>query len=276
MVVKKLKKKKNSESKNTGSKKDIMSRVKPVQEGDDFITSLFYGRSGTGKTTLASTYPKKILVLDFKDRGTDSIRDVKDIDLLPIGDWSDVEDIYWAIYRDPERYKTVVLDTVNGMQNLVISKIKFDNKIDESDSLSRRNWGEVSGMMNTWLMNFRDLPMHVVFLAPDRVKNSSDDDEDVSQEEGRLEPEVGPALTPSVARSLNAAVKVIGNTYIRQRHKVKGGKTVEITGYMLRVGPHPYYITKIRSPKQFKVPGSILNPNFEKIIKVMKGEQLDA
>jgi hypothetical protein len=128
--------------------------------------------------------------------------------------------------------------------------------------------------MNTWMMNFRDLPMHVVFLAPDRVKNTSDEDEEVSQEEGRLEPEVGPAVSPSVARSLNAAVKVIGNTYIRQRQKVKGGKVVELTGYMLRIGPHPYYITKIRSPKTHKTPGSILDPSFDKIIKVMKGEEL--
>ena len=90
--------------------------------------------------------------------------------------------------------------------------------------------------------------------------------------EERLEPEVGPALIPSVARIMNAAVKVIGNTYIKQRRKVKGDKILEITSYMLRIGPHPYYITKIRSPKSFKTPGSIANPTFDKICKIMKGE----
>ena len=271
MVVKK-KKLRNKETVLKGEKSSIMKKVRPVQEGDEYITSLYYGRSGTGKTTLASTYPKNIILLDFKDRGTDSIRDVKGVDILSIDSWSDVEDIYWALNHDMKNYKTIVLDTVNGMQNFAISKIKEENNISESDSLSRRNWGEVAGMMNTWLMNFRDLLMHVVFLAPDRVKNSSDDEDEITPEEGRLEPEVGPALTPSVARSLNASVKVIGNTYIRQKQKVKEGKVVEVTGYMLRVGPHPYYITKIRSPKKFKTPGSILDPSFEKIVKVMKGE----
>jgi len=273
MVVKKRKKQRTSKSETTEGR-DIMTRVKPVAEGDEFLTSLFYGRSGTGKTTLASTYPKRIILLDFKDRGTDSIRDVKGIDILAMDAWSDVEDVYWALRRDKGQYKSVVLDTVAGMQNLAIAKVKEDNNIDESESISRRGWGEVAGLMNTWLMNFRDLPMHVVFLAPDRIKNntSEDEDEEVQPEEGRLEPEVGPAVIPSVARSLNAAVKVIGNTYIRQRQKVKEGKVVEITGYMVRVGPHPYYITKIRSPKSFKTPGSIIDPSFDKIIKIMKGE----
>jgi len=273
MVVKKRKKQRTSKSETT-ERRDIMTRVKPVAEGDEFLTSLYYGRSGTGKTTLASTYPKRIILLDFKDRGTDSIRDVKGIDILAMDAWSDVEDIYWALHRDKGQYKSVVLDTVAGMQNLAIAKVKEDNNIDESESISRRGWGEVAGLMNTWLMNFRDLPMHVVFLAPDRIKNNTADDEDeeVQPEEGRLEPEVGPAVIPSVARSLNAAVKVIGNTYIRQKQKVKAGKVVEITGYMVRVGPHPYYITQIRSPKSFRTPGSIIDPSFDKIIKIMKGE----
>ena len=271
MVVKKRKKQRTSEA---AGRSEVMTRVHPVTEGDEFLTSLFYGRSGTGKTTLASTFPKKILLLDFKDRGTDSIRDVKGVDVLIIDQWSDVEDIYWALKKAPGSYKSAVLDTVNGMQNIAIDKVKADNNLSESESLSKRNWGEVAGLMNTWLMNFRDLPMHVVFLAPDRVKNASEDEEEVSQEEGRLEPEVGPALMPSVARSINAAVKVIGNTYIRQRQKVKGGKVVELTGYMLRIGPHPYYITKIRSPKTHRTPGSILDPSYDKIIKVMKGEEL--
>ena len=272
MVVKKRKKLRARESGSSGGG-NIMTRVKPVAESEEFLTSLYYGRSGTGKTTLAATYPKKIILLDFKDRGTDSIRDIKGIDILAMNEWSDVEDLYWVLSKDQGEYKSVAFDTVSGMQALAINKVKEDNNISETDSISRRGWGEVAGLMNTWLMNYRDLPMHVIFLAPDRVKNtSSDEDEEVSSEEGRLEPEVGPSVIPSVARSLNASVKVIGNTFIRQRHKVEDGKVKEITGYMLRVGPHPFYITKIRSPKKFKILGSILNPSFNKIIKVMKGE----
>lgn len=271
MVVKKLKKAKRIKEKRS----DVLSRVKPVSETDDFNTAIYYGRSGTGKTTLAASYPKKLLLLDFKDRGTDSIKDVKGVEVLEIDNWDDVEDTYWALKAKPEGWKSLALDTVSGMQTLAIRKVKEDNKIDETEYLSRRNWGEVAGLMTTWLMNYRDLPMHLVFLAADRIKNASDEEDEASYEEERLEPEVGPALAPSIARILNASVKVIGNTFVRQRRAVKGGKTVEITNYMLRIGPHPYYITKIRSPKAHLTPGSIKNPTFEKITKIMKGEAID-
>lgn len=265
------KSRKKAKTRQTTEGSGILSRAKPVQEGDEFTTSLFYGRSGTGKTTLASTYPKPILLLDYKDRGTDSIRDVESIDVIRMDHWTDVEDVYWAI-RENSKYQTIVLDTVSGMQNLAISKVKEDNNVDDADHLSRRGWGEVAGMLNTWLMIYRDLNMHVVFLASDRTKRSSDDEEDTTPEEGRLEPEVGPAVIPSVAIALNASVKIIGNTFIRQRQKMKEGKVVEITSYVLRIGPHPYYITKIRSPKSVRIPGVIVDPSYSKIVNVMKGE----
>lgn len=253
---------------------NILAKAQPVNETDAFVTSLFYGRSGTGKTTLASTFPKKLLLLDFRDKGTDSIKDVAKIDVISMFNWEDLEAIYWALKKGDHDYKSLALDTISGMQDLVIRKVKEDSKMDEEDALSRRNWGEVSGMMNQWLMNLRDLPLHVVFLAPDRTKNIRDEEEEQEHEEGQLEPEVGPAVIPSVARTINAAVKVLGNTYIRQTYKAKEGKRVIVTGYMLRVGPNPFYITKIRSPRTFKIPGSILNPTFDKIQSIMKGEEL--
>lgn len=249
-----------------------LRRAKPVKDVVNYVTSLFYGRSGTGKTTLAATYPKKMLVMDFRDKGTDSIRDVEEVDILEIETWDDVEDTYWALKKESQLYKSLIIDTVSGMQTLAIAKVKEDNNVGKTENLSRRNWGEVAGLMTTWIMNYRDLPMHVVFLAADRIKNASDEDDEDSYGEERLEPEVGPSLIPSVARILNASVEVIGNTFIRQRRKPRGDKIVEITSYMLRVGPHPYYITKIRSPKSFKTPGSIKNPTFKKIREIIKGE----
>jgi len=254
---------------------NVLSKAVPVAETDDFVTALFYGRSGTGKTTLASTFPKKILLLDFKDKGTDSIKDVKSIDVIRILEWSELEDVYWALKNGKHDYDTIVFDTISGMQTTAIEQVKTENKMDQEDALSRRNWGEVSSMMSQWLMHFRDLELHVVFLSPDRTKNTRDEEEEQEYEEGQLEPEVGPAVIPSVARMVNAAVKVIGNTYIRQTHKTKDGKRVVVTGYMLRIGPNPFYITKIRSPKSYRSPGSIVNPTFDKIRRIMKGEELE-
>src|SRR5690606_40070382 len=78
-------------------------------------------------------------------------------------------------------------------------------------SLSRRGWGEVAGLMRTWILNYRDLPLHKGFLCQERI--SGDD----SDETEMITPEVGPAVSPSVAKTLTAAVDVVGHTFRRER-----------------------------------------------------------
>lgn len=130
--------------------------------------------------------------------------------------------------------------------------------------MSQRLWGVVSGLMKTWLLNYRDLieeGINVAFLAHDRVsKGDSDEDEDT------LDPQVGPRLMPSVAGTINGAVKVIGNTFVREVFGEGGERSVE---YCMRLGPHAYYTTKIRNPLGTVVPESIVNPTYESIMKLM-------
>ncbi len=251
---------------------DILNRIQPVKETESFLTMLLYGRSGTGKTTIACTCPSPVLLMDFKDRGTDSVRDVPGVKVLYVNDWEDIPALYWALKKS-NNYKTVVLDTISGMQSLAINKVRADNNKEDTEPLSKREWGEISGIMSQWIMAYRDLPMHVVFTAQDRVKAPSADEEDLESEEGQIDPEVGPAVIPSVAKTVNAAVKVIGNTYIKQFSKEENGKITVKTRWMLRLGPHPYYITKVRSPKSFLKPDGIIDPTYEKIVKIMKGER---
>jgi len=270
LKVKKIKMKKSKEK-----LEDILSKAKPASEIENLITALFYGRSGTGKTTLSGTFPKKLLVLDFKDRGTDSVRDVKGIDVLPMSNWEEFEVVYWALYKGKHEYKSVSLDTVTGLQSLAILEVKRREGMDPEDGISRRLWGEISGLLGQWIYNYRDLPMNVAFLAQDRLQKGSGDDEEEEYDEDQLDPEVGPAVIPSIAKLLNAAVKIIGQTYIKQEIRKKEGskhKLIRRNLFMLRVGPHPFYITKIRGPKTFPIPESIEDPDFDKMIKIMKGE----
>jgi hypothetical protein len=111
--------------------------------------------------------------------------------------------------------------------------------------------------------------MHVVFIAQDRTFNV--DDEEGSEQ---LTPEIGPGLSPSIAKTLNAAVGMIGNTFIRERQtKGKGGKTREKLEYCLRIGPNPVYITKVRKPRSIEPPSVIVDPSFEDIMSIIRGEE---
>jgi len=247
---------------NVGS---ITERVHPVAELNRPMSILLYGRSGTGKTTIAGTFPQPILVLDMREYGTDSVSDIPGIDSLYVENWQDVETIYWFLRAGNHKYKTIVIDTVTMMQKLAQEySLEQDGK--EKDGQMNKNlWGVTSKTMCAWLINYRDLPYNLVFLAQDRMTTEEGAQED------QVNPEVGPRLMPSVAACLNAAVRIIGQTYIKEYTKTTKEKGLErIFSYRLRLGPHAYYLTKVRKIKGISMPESIANPTYEKIIKLIK------
>ena len=248
---------------------DVSSLIQPVSARELILAALFYGRSSTGKTTVSSTFPKPILHLDIREKGTDSIADVKGIDTISVDHWDTLEDVYWFLKKNP-KYKTVVLDAATQLQDLAIDKCREEENNTGDDQVSKRMWGMVSGKMKTWIINYRDLiesGINVVFLAHDRTSEGEDG------EDGELTPSVGPRLMPSVASVLTAGVTLTGNTFIRESMlKLPGGKLKRDVQYCMRLGPHAYYNTKVRMPKGSYVPEYLEDPTYEKLIQIMKGE----
>lgn len=246
-----------------------------------FRTFVIYGRAGTGKTTLAGTFPEPILLIDLKDHGDESVVGVKGMDVLDVEDIDGFEDAFWYLKKHPKKYKTVVIDTVTQLQQMTVEMVldgkKLNGKIaGDWGTMSKQQWGDVAAIMKRYINDFRDLEgMNVVFLAQDRVFNLADDESEIDND---LEPEVGPRLSPSVASHLNAAVSIIGNTLKRERTKTTKGQNgkdkVIKTGkveYCLRIGPSPLYITKVRKSRDIKLPDFIENPTYDDIIEVVKG-----
>lgn len=253
---------------NTGFS-SITDRINPVTSLGLVLAALFYGRAGTGKTTVASTFPKPLLHLDIREKGTDSIADVEDVDTIQVNSWDEFEQIYWYLASAENKYKTVVIDAVSQLQDFAVEKaMEEDGKTNEI--VTKRQWGSAAGKLKTWIINYRDLvdrDLNVVFLAHDRV-NEGDEGED-----GELTPTVGPRLMPSVASIMTASVKLIGNTFIRETHeKLEGGKMKRNVVYCMRIGPHAYYETKIRQPKGSFTPDIIENPDYNVMVSLMKGE----
>ncbi len=260
----------NASVKKTDPYKELRERITPVHELPTVLSALFYGRSGTGKTTLASSFPKPALLLDIREKGTDSVFDVEDLDVLSVTSWEDVEDVYWMLKKEGH-YKTVIIDQVSAMQDLCQRAILEE---EEKDKMSLRLFGELSGRMKTWLLNYRDLvdeDIHVVFLAHDRTFGNDDSDDD----DQAIDPNVGPRLMPSIATTLSGAVKVIGCTFIQE---VVGPKDIKTktrsreVNYCIRIGAHGVYTTKLRTSKSNPVPPIMVNPSYSKIIDLMRGK----
>lgn len=268
-----LKKKLSSPSeapKNNSKFSGITDRIKPVSSLGLTLAALFYGKAGTGKTTVAATFPKPLLHLDIREKGTDSISDMEEVDTLSIEEWDQFEQVYWFLQSKENKYKTVVIDAVSQLQDFALLQALKDNGKDEGSAISMRDFGAAAGRLKTWIINYRDLVdagINVVFLAHDRTTDGEEG------EDGELMPSVGPRMMPSVASVLTAAVKIIGNTFVRETHeKLANGKMERRIEYCMRVGPHAYYTTKVRQPKGGYTPDIIENPGYNAFVSLMKGE----
>lgn len=270
-----------SARKNNGrsSQSDDELPVKKVSEIDRAISMCVYGRSGSGKTTFAASAPGPILYIDIRDEGTASISDVKNLDVLEIEEFADIENAYWWLTKNPKKYKTVILDTVSQLQSMIVQEVAGENKKGKKagdwGSMTKKDWGDVAAIMKEWLGNYRDLTsrgINVIFIAQDRTFNLSDEEE---ANDSLLAPEIGPALSPAVAKSLNASVSVLANTFVRELEKTKevDGKKVKrkVIQYCLGVGPSALYTRKLRKPKSVAVPDAIVDPSWDDIIELMKG-----
>ena len=250
---------------------EIAGRIQPVKKLPAVVTALFYGRSGTGKTTLSSTFPRPLLMIDVKEKGTDSIADVPDIDVINVSEWKDIEDLFFHLRENPGAYKTVVIDTVTSLQELAMEEaLKIEHK-KEGEFPTKRTWGNTSNLLKRYISNYvslHDDGTSVVFLAQDRMHDSEYDGED------QIIPEVGARVSPATLSILNAAVKVIGQTFIKEvqsETKLKK-RTKPQMRYCLRIGPNSYYTSKIRKPKWAYCPDVVEDPGYDDIVKVMRGE----
>lgn len=254
---------------NTSKYEGVMNKIRPVETMDLVLAALFYGRAGTGKTTVACTFPGPILHMDIREKGTDSVTEVPDLDTISIQEWDEFEQVYWYIKSGKSPYKTVVIDVISQLQDLAVEKaMAEDGK--SGESVTKRQWGTASGYLKEWIINYRDLVeegIHVVFLAHDRTTEGEEG------EDGELTPSVGPRMMPSVASILTACVKLTGNTFIRESVKKKeGGKIERQVIYSMRLGPHAFYNTKVRQPKGSYVPDVLDNPDYDALCQIMKGE----
>lgn len=250
----------------------IAKKIKPVQTSDLIIAALFYGKAGTGKTTLAASFPKPALLVDIREKGTDSVSDVKGLDVLKLENWDEFEEVYWHLVKS-DKYKTVILDGVSQLQDMALDAAREEERKPEG-FLSQRIWGLASAKMKTWIINFRDLVdngLNVVFLTHDRTSSESDSDDN------ELTPFVGPALMPSVAATLTASVKVVANTFIQETKKMSSsGIPKSAVQYAVRIGPHAQYETKIRQPKGSYLPRTVPNFDYDKLVALMRGEYKDS
>jgi hypothetical protein len=266
---------------------DVLSRIVPLSvEGG--IKMNIYGMSGSGKTRLAATFPAPLLwILASGGKKPGELRSVntpenrKRIHQVVLNDGDELSKIY-EFQANEQRFATVIIDHLSGLQDLVLRKVLDIPEIPPQGSwgmASQQQWGETALKMKELCRPYLGLDCNVVLLAQERAFNTE-------REEGMevLMPYVASGCGPSFVGWLNPAVDYIVNTFKRQKtvtKKVKvAGKEVTrkevVPGqieYCLRIGPDAVYTTKFREPPTGRpLPDVIVNPDYAKIKKLIDGE----
>ncbi len=249
----------------------ILSRVKPVTSLPvDDLCIMLNGRAGSGKTTIAATAPKPILLLDIREQGTKSIADVKDVDVFNVTSWDDVSptnpaSIFYALKEQPTLYRTVVFDTLTQLQDVAMEKVLQETgRANEKPYLA--DYGTVNTMVKNLVRAYKELPMVKIFLCQEKVSNT----DGVAAEQ--LNPECGPAVSPGIALAVCAAMDVIGHCYIDESPVKQGGQVRSVIQHKLRLKPHRNYLAKVRKPLSVDVPDFIVNPTYDDILAIVQGK----
>jgi len=266
----------------TSKPKGVWERIRPIGfDPKDGIKLNLYGRSGTGKTTIWSTFPKPILAIICSGgtqpgelRSIDTPENRKGIDQFELTKIEEASELLDIASRDT-KYQTVVLDHASSLQDYALMSVLGIEKLPAQRSwgmASQQDWGQCALMTKTVLRDLLSLHKNVVIVAQERDFNTEGDTE-------QLMPYVASALSPSVVGWLNPAVDYIGQTFIRQKttvvttkvgnKEVKTIKPLQGVEYCMRVAPDAVFTTKFRVPKGRPNPGIIVDPTYEKIMALI-------
>jgi len=260
------------------------SKLKRIDEDTGGMRFALYGLSGSGKTTVYSTFPKPLLSILSSGcmkpgelKSIDTPENRKTITKLNVKDSSELSEV--AEYqRKTGTFATIVVDHLTGLQDQVMKEILGLEELPAQGSwgmAAREDWQTVGLQVKERLREILNLDCKTVLIAQQRTFQGENDGE-------VLTPLVGPGVTPSIAGWVNHVCDYVCQTYKKQKTITKTIKTrkgekkkeIEVPGvtYCLRTMPDATYQTKFRVPKEYKQPEMIIDPDYSKIMQVINGE----
>lgn len=223
---------------------------------------VLYGKSNSGKTYVASTFPKPMLYIQIGDDGSNTIAHVEGISAISVETVEDFKALAKELLKD-KKYKTIVADTFS----MVVNEWTQQNVTTKGKKMTQQLWGDLKTEQEGIIKDMYKLAKkHIVVLT---CHESTDTIEG-------MEDEISPDVRPSVSKGARTYLEGMANYGIHTtkivKEVVKGNSTKEVVKYAADIGPNPYYWTKLQIDPSIKVPARIINPTYEKFMEIISVE----
>lgn len=139
---------------------------KPAQlEVPQFIKGMIYGQAGMGKTTLALSAPKPLL-LDF-DGGVHRVNYAHQVDTVQIRNWNEAMQV---LREDLSAYETIVVDTIGKMMDYIMNHVASGGI-----PQSWKDWNNVNAEFKNFTRGINMMNKHIIFVAHRDTRKEGDE-----------------------------------------------------------------------------------------------------
>jgi len=128
------------------------------------IKALIYGQAGMGKTTLALSAPKPLL-LDF-DNGIHRVNYGHQADTVQIHNWQEAKQV---IQENLSLYDAIVVDTIGKMMDYIISYVT------NGGIPQIRDWNKINQEFSTFVRDISMMQKNIIFVAHRDIRKEGDD-----------------------------------------------------------------------------------------------------
>lgn len=246
---------------------------------ENVLSILIHGDSKVGKSTLTSTAPTPILVIDaegswkfIKEQGFQSGVPLRkttwdpnfppprhdgtwDVCYVSMHNWASLRQVYTWLTQSPHDFVSVVLDSITELQRRLKTNISGDGLLKGYDG-----WGALLVQMDGVIRGFRDLTLDqsqpircVVFVAETRETN------------GKWRP----YMQGQISTSLPYWVDICGYVYQTRTNDADGNATIKVVN--LFVGTHSLFESGERV--QGALPDNVEHPNISDILNKIYGQE---
>lgn len=242
----------------------IIDSAMPISEVEQGKLVVLYGRSGSGKTWLGASFPKPMLYLKI---GDDGVNTIKQVDGIYVKELKKVGELKLALKEclQDTKFASVFVDTFS----LLVNEWKNENVLEKNKRMTQQAWGDLATDTEECVRLAHKVSLDKwVILSCHEVVDTIDGMED------ELLPDVRCSVSKGVRTYLEGMANFGLHTVKIQKEvdNPKTGETEVKVKFAIDVGPNPFYWTKLQIDPSVKVPKRIINPTYDKLMKIVSPE----